>query len=474
MVFKNAISLAACLCVLLLLASPVQADVLLLKDGRIVKGKPMVLCRGGVKIRYPSGEVFVPKRMIQHVARSGPDGVLEAEDKRLVRESEYRRTWRYRNKAESDHFAFEYTVPDRIARDTMDLFEAFRAHFDREWGLEVVENPKKLKVCFYHDAAYFRQVSGGEEGATCYFRFVEPIELNFYSNRNDRQETVEAALWAETHYMLHLLQPGFRWPEWLGQGLADFYSCMRWNSETRTFETGRLHPIRMAKLQDELAEDKRIGLDVMIRKRLKPKTRSPHPSPWPWSFCHFMLQSPKYATKFKSFILALARDPMIQREPDKFAGLQVEPEVVVKILREHLGLEDLEALEKEWHEHARTLEGRSPRFHVHAAWLAMRKGAPLTTLKHLENAVRAGGKSQRLFYLYGKTLYTKDKNEKAVEMLKKAIEIDPLDAWSYMYAGRAYHDMGGHRETSERYQRLALEIDPEDEDLRDLATLKKR
>ena len=111
---------------------------------------------------------------------------------------------------------------------------------------------------------------------------------------------------------------------------------------------------------------------------------------------------------------------------------------------------------------------------MYAACLANKKNVPLAALKHFENTVRAGGKSHRLFYFYGKALFTKGENQKAVKMLKKAVEIDPLDARLYMYMGLAYHEMGGHEETGKRYRRLAMEIDPGNAVLRELAARVKR
>lgn len=453
---------------LLLTAAPVPADVLLLEDGRIVKGKPMVRVEGGVKIRFRHGEVLVPGRMILHHARAGPDGILGAEDERLVQEFEIRQRWRTRRKAQTEHFAFEYTVQDRIAREYMDLFEAYFAFLAGAWSLEVGEDRKKLKVCFFHSWEYYQQL-GGIRNAPSSFRFVVPLELNFFSIRNDRQETVAAALWAETHFLLHCLDPRFRWPRWLGQGLADFYSQAVWDPETRKFKTGGLHAMRLADLEQDLADGKRTGLDFMIRKKPRAYKTGPFPSPWPWSFCHFMLCSPKYAEKFRSFVLALARDATIPRKKVPFEKDTVEAKVIFQLLKKHLGLEDLGVLEKEWHAYAESLECRSPRYHLHAARTALYEKNPQAALESFEKAIQAGGMSHRLFYLYGKVLHECDRNEKAVEMLGKAMEIDPLDARTYMYAGLACKKIAGREEAGERYQRLAMEIDPEDPLLKDLA-----
>ena len=50
------------------------------------------------------------------------------------------------------------------------------------------------------------------------------------------------------------------------------------------------------------------------------------------------------------------------------------------------------------------------------------------------------------------------------------LEIDPLDAYSYLHIGRAYADIGGkeNKEKAQRYYDLAREIDPYDDNLEDL------
>ena len=78
------------------------------------------------------------------------------------------------------NFIFQYTVDPAVVRSYMDLLEAYLKYFTKEWRISKPRGMGKLKVCFYHDREYFHQVSGAGPGTLAYFRFVEPIELDFF------------------------------------------------------------------------------------------------------------------------------------------------------------------------------------------------------------------------------------------------------------------------------------------------------
>ncbi len=500
------ILLTAALAVLALavLAADVPADVLQLKDGRIIEGKPLEQVKGGIKIKYKHGDVFVPQKLILDVIFSNPDGTYkprndkEAEklakgfvpykgkwipkkklesllkkqaekNKERVEEAKKHKLWRSRYKSATKNFAFEYTIPKETAKEFMDLFEVYYKTFTKAWGIRPGKK-HKLKVCFYHDQGYFDQVSGGK-GALGYFRFVEPIELNVFNMRNDKDMTISVIFHEVNHYLTHLINPKFHYSLWVNEGLAEYYGSSKWDPKKKKMTVGHIQEGRLVSIKDDIDDQDWLGLEEMINMEggtIKHYT-------WGWSFCHFMLHTPKYAKKFKKFYKTLGTGKRVKREPFHSGLKKIGPEETIKLLKKFLGVKDLKTLEKEWHAYIKTnLKSTSARGYVEAARMASRNNLPLTALGYFEKAIKAGGKSHRLYYLYGKKLWEKDKNEKAVEILKKAIEIDPLDPYAYMYTGLAYKDMGGNKKESERFQRLAMEIDPDNDDLEDLAVLKKR
>ena len=110
----------------------------------------------------------------------------------------------------------------------MDLFETYFKIFAKEWGVKR-GRLGKLKVCFYHDEDYFRQVSGAGYGVLGYFRFVDPIELNVYNIRNDKQETLSVIFHEVNHYLVYLIDPKFDYSPWVNEGLAEYYGSSKWD-----------------------------------------------------------------------------------------------------------------------------------------------------------------------------------------------------------------------------------------------------
>ncbi|MBN2490863.1 MAG: tetratricopeptide repeat protein [Planctomycetes bacterium] len=485
----------------LLLAGGLRADVLQLKDGRIIEGKPLERVQGGVRIKFENGEVVVPDELINDVIIFNPDGTFQprnAEEAEKLEKGfmpyqgkwipkaryehlrkkeieEYRaraeearnhKEWRFRYQQQTRNFAFEYTIPKETGQEFMDLFETYFATFTKEWGVQR-GRLGKLKVCFYHNRDYFHQVSGAPGGVLGYFRFVDPIELNVYNIRNDKEMTLGVIFHEVNHYLLHLIDPKFSHPPWVGEGLAEYYGCSKWDPEKKKLTTGHLQEGRLVSLQDDIDQGEWFGIEEMINTEqaiLKHYT-------WGWAFCHFLLETPRYAKPFKKFVRDLAASRAIKKKPLRPGIQTVDPKQQIDALKKYLGVKDIKDLEQEWHGYIKNnLKSKTARGYMEAARIAERNNLPLTAEEYYQKAIAAGCKMHRCFYDYGHSLWERDKYQEAIEQFKKALEIDPLDAYSYLYIGRAYADMGGkdNKEKAKRYYDLAREIDPYDDNLEDL------
>ena len=117
------------------------------------------------------------------------------------------RDWAHRYKSSTQNFEFEYTIDPEVMKDFSALMEEYYKRFTAEWKITKPPNMGKLKVCFYHDQDLYYQVSGAPRGAIGYFKFVKPIELNFYFDRNDRDLTFLVMFHETNHYLTHLIDP---------------------------------------------------------------------------------------------------------------------------------------------------------------------------------------------------------------------------------------------------------------------------
>ncbi|MEE8468527.1 MAG: hypothetical protein V3T22_08735, partial [Planctomycetota bacterium] len=217
---------------LCLLATPVPADTLLTKDGRIIDGPPMERSDGKIVIHFENGDVAVPEEMVQEVfieaeLKDIPKNRRRKIEKQIkqqreeIDEAREHTEWRDRYNEETANFNWQYTIPQHIALGLQMRFEAYYKLFAKEWKLKRDKRKPKLPINFYRDSAQFRRTSGAGGGALAYFRFVEPYDLNACYDRVDPRET-EMVLYHElSHYLQKLIDEKFKMPHWPGEGIAE-------------------------------------------------------------------------------------------------------------------------------------------------------------------------------------------------------------------------------------------------------------
>src|SRR5688500_12493908 len=107
------------------------------------------------------------------------------------------------------------------------------------------------------------------------------------------------------HYLTYLIDPDFRYPLWINESLAEYYGASRWDPASKKMTVGLLQEGRLAAIQDDILAGKWQGLEALFRLEQDAFTADHYA--WGWSFVHFLLENEKYASKFKTFYVALAR-----------------------------------------------------------------------------------------------------------------------------------------------------------------------
>lgn len=477
----------------LLVGAAGAQDSLQLKDGRFLLGVPMTRDASGVTVRFQFGDVVIPEAMVKDcsVARDGTRAEPSAEDKarleqglvqhegqwipkarfdeiqerrRKQREARIKsarehREWRKRYVTTTDNFVFEYTIDPEVMKAYADLMETYYRVFTKEWGIKRPPRLGRLKVCFYHDPEYYQQVTGMGPGVLGYFRFVEPLELNFYYDRLDPELTQDVMFHETNHYLTLLIDPKFKYPSWINESLAEYYGASEWDAKSKTMKLGGLQEGRIAEFQDAIRADEWQGLEDLIR--------IPHGSfqsvhyAWGWSFVHFLLSHKDYEGKFKKFFLALARDKDIKRVPDQFPTFKVvPPDEQIRALQKYLGFSDLKALEAQWHAYVKGLSAVSARGYYEAGLRALMADMPIKAQRFFKTAIDQGLTGPSVFGGYGRALERKRNYDEAIGMYRKAIEADPLDPTFYMELADALRMKAptGKDPEVKRLRRLALEI----------------
>ena len=468
-----------------------SADVILLKDGRIIEGRPMERQSGGIKVKFENGEVLVPDKMIQEsILEKAPpyepktDEEREkmakglvlfegkwvkpkrraaiiakrmAERREMIEEIREHSVWRNRYKEKTKHFEFEHTLPPHIFAYYRDLMEAYYKEFAKRWKLRQPKDLGRLKVCFYTNIEDFHQIGGVSGGVQGYFRFVEPLELNFYYNRLDPNFTEQVMYHEVSHYCQKLLNPKFSMPHFPSESVAE-YSTGKFDPRTKKLKVGQILEGRLTEIQNDIAAGEMMGLRKLVSNKMYEHYN------WGWSLAHFLMNDDRYKKKFNKFVMNLARGKNVPRISRSGGLTTMKQEQVWELFKKALGLKNADAvntLEREWHEYVKTnLKLITSTGLAKAANAAKNTNRPIRAKRLFKEAIKAGTTSPMVYFRYADLLMSDGKHDAAVEQLRKAVELDPLAGSFYAALARALKRTG-EKDEAKRLLNLARELDPD-------------
>ena len=464
-------------------------EMLVMKDGRVFDGLDVVPAEGGYTVRYPSAEVFVPLDQVEHalthetppfepttekeremvakgkllydgkwVSRAKRDRLVEAELERLraqLDEIRERGVWRNRHKNDTKHFRFEHTVPEHVFAPLRERMEAYFDAFAKDWKVKQPRGSGKLLVCFYTDYEQFTQVSGAGFGTLGYFRFVNPMELNFFYDRTD-PALIEEVMYHETnHYLQKLLALDFAMPHFPGESLAEFYGASHYDEESGDFESGLVLEGRLNEVKQDILEGEMWGLAELVGS-----DHAYQHYTWGWTLVHYLMHDERYAKKFQKFVRELCSGKKTAyhvRSMGKDRLRFVEGEEVLRVFRRVLDLEDDEdfrELEAEWHHYVtEVLQTTSPEGKADAATNAERAGLEIKARRLYREAIEEGDPRAVTRHRYASALKANGELEEAADMWREAIERDPMEA---LYRYRLGDLLADRDEEESRDEGIAL------------------
>lgn len=492
----------ACLLPLVFAPEPQEAatGVLCLKDGRILEGMKMQPGEEGVKLIFEHGEILVPNALVLDCLLEGGASTFVPEtdeekkkfekglvpfdgrwispkrrDQLIKKRLKERREqiedikkhsrWRDRRTEKTKHFQFEYTVPQHIYEPYRDLMEVYFKEFAKTWRVKQPKDKPKLPICFHVDRGAFEQVGGAGRGVLGYFRFVEPMDLNFYYDRLDPVQT-EAVMYHEAnHYLQKLINLDFKMPHFPGESIAEYYGASSYDPETKKLTVGLIQEGRLTGIKTEIAAGEMMSLSKMIETDGMYEHYS-----WGWSLVHFLMNDKRYAKGFQKFVMGLANDKGIKRERNQYGKDNLKtvkgPEIL-RAFKQYLGLKkesDFRNLEREWHAYViDKLDLITPSGLEKAATAAANgnPSRPIRAKRLFKEAIEAGSENPLTYHRYAKLLRSDGQTSEAIKLWEKAIDLDPLNATFYRSLGHALKRKGEDEE-GERLLKLAQEIDPED------------
>jgi len=380
-----------------------------------------------------------------------------------IEEIKQHSTWHSRYKDESKHFKFEFTVTPEIAKGYMDFFEEYWDVFSKQWRIRQPPRLGKLKICIYSNEKEFNRIGNVPRGVLGYFRFVEPLELNFFHDRKDPKFT-RAVLWHEcNHYLMHLYTTGnVKNPGWLEEGLAEYFGGSEYDAKTKRMTPGLTQEGRLVLLKDAMVGNDYKKLDKLL---VKPRIDAMEYG-WSWALCH-MFFTKEYKKRFLTFIKGMAKSRRLPREtyPANPGFRWVKPDAQVKFLKSTLKVKDLGALEKKWYDYIKKMKVGSAFGYVQAARQCRRWERPLRAKVYYEKALKADPDYLPIYEAFADHLLDRDEEEEAKKVIERGLKLDPLNPGLYLMLGRYYKSQKKKAE-AQRFCNLAMDLAPANVDVR--------
>ncbi len=469
--------------------SPQSDDLLLLKDGRIVSDRPISRDGEFAVVTYENGEVRVPMDMVESLVKPGEDWLPESEeerkqyedgkvlfegryvpiktrdrevDKRLkaererIEEDRQHSYWGKRREDESKNFMWAYTVPEHIKEGFVARCESYYTQFCKDWKVKRDPRKPKMYMNFYNDAGEFRKVGGAGGGALAYFMFLGNYDLNAYYDRLDPEFT-EMVLYHElSHYLQKLINEDFKVPHWPGEGVAEYYGGALWNAKAKKLDIGLIQDGRLAEVKNDIA----LGNYMSLRKTVTVDQYEDYN--WGWTLVHFFMNT-KYKKGFQKYMKGIANDKNVKRVPGPFGLKTVSPEESLRYLMECLkvkGDDGIDKLEKEWHDYVdNELQLSGVKGLENAASGALSLGKRIQAKRLFQEAIDAGSRNPSTFLKYAQLIRNKDR-DRAIELLRRATELDPITAQYHYELGKTLK-RSGEKEEGEKLIALAKEMNEE-------------
>jgi tetratricopeptide (TPR) repeat protein len=147
--------------------------------------------------------------------------------------------------------------------------------------------------------------------------------------------------------------------------------------------------------------------------------------------------------------------------------LSIEPDELVRVFKKYLGVDDIEALQKEWYlyiEQVLTLDRDQKLDWGMAGYIMSLYGERAKARKFFKRAIDNGSKDAFVLYGYAELKFVQKMPGIALKYATLATEADPLHARAWCLRGQALVAEGS-KEEGIKLIRMAKEMDPESREI---------
>ena len=450
---------------LALLTSPLQADILLLKDGRVIDGPTMERGEEHCTVHFKNGDVLVPNGWIEDLFLTADlEGLPKNRRRSLEKQGQERleqieealahAEWGQAYEDETTNFRWKYTLPKRVAEMFQDRLESYYKIFAKEWRVKRDKRKAKMMINFFANRKEFMRTSGAGGGALAYFMFLGDYDLCCFYDRLDMTSTEMVLYHEASHYLQKLLNEDFKMPHWPGEGIAEYYGGALWDPQKKVLNVGLVQEGRLTEVKNDISSGELLTVEQIVLKDAYTDYT------WGWALIHFFMNDKALKKGFLKYANGLANDKKVNRQRGSFNLLMVTPEESLRYLRECMKLNedsDLEDLTKRFHtyiEEELVIEGAAGL--EKAGMGAVQAGKRIRARRLFSEANAAGGLSAVGCYQYAKIVRSSDKNL-ARDLYRQATELAPLTGTYWYEYGRLHTD----EDEGKRLKALGMELDPE-------------
>ncbi|MDG2150124.1 MAG: DUF1570 domain-containing protein [Planctomycetota bacterium] len=478
-----------------LLCPPAAAfDKVLLKDGRIIEGKLLESEDAGfVRIRLagvdiPIHEDLVSKTYVEDLDDYVPQNQKEEQylkkgwvlfegrwmsrtrreselkkrknaDKEIIDKLRREQKWSNAKELETTHFEIMSNCPQEILDDYVDRLEGYYKNFLAHWSIKLAPSLRKEKRKFflYRNYEDFLSITQQSRGVQGFFNWVLG-ELHLYHSDSNPEYTIAVLYHEGNHLLTHLIDPKYRYPMWMNEGMAEYYGSAKVD-ENGEFLVGGLQYGRMAAMRTDAEKGNQIPLMEVLTAEGSQYTARHYA--YGWSFVHFLMQTEEYANTFQKFFAKLPKNRDVEVKNNsgatniagkEYSIVVTEPDIysVIESLEKQLG-KSVDELEAEWLEfQTQAYDDLTGPAYYHAARLASRSGevSPESVAAALDYYAKAVALDIQIAECYreyaamlreGGLSFLQVREPDiplAWDMIQKAIELDPIEAANYVESGR--------------------------------------
>ena len=377
--------------------------------------------------------------------------------------------WANALRKETKHFQFVTNTGQELLERYAALLEAYWKLMDDRIGIDPTPTMKRTKmtVNIYKSHEEFLKKTGTENPAVLGFFHPGEQTLNFSHSFVEPEKSQWVALHECTHLLTFLIDQQYQPQIWINEAVADYFGSAEIKEGRRgklEIEPGRMQTDRILTVQQALKDRSAIELkDLFFISR---DDFHGFEYAHAWSFVYFLnnFNKGKYAKGFAKFFKDLyttAKGVPYETEPgpgNTGVAKVVSPEDIRDLLLKKIKVKDVDQLGAQWHEYIGGLEINAPEARLKRGLRAVQMFELDEALTDLDIALGEGlddargywGRARALLGLHMMPPSDGAQDPDGAQKAGQAAEVSPLRALSVQE----------RREQAEKDLRRAVELDP--------------